>query len=286
MTGVIIDSHTHIINHREPVWGWGPHFKVEQLLATMDREYDVMGEWKRVDKAIVMGSLGVTAIRGMTLRAAHEYAIESVQKHTDRLYLNPVINPRLWGPDELEHLVEWKEKFNVCMLKLQPTMHNYHLPLYNPYPTEHSKELVYPVMEMARRLDVPVMIHMGEPPHSIPASIAPLAEAYPDVPIVMAHSGANNEISYAADAILVARTHDNVYLEISWIQPFDLTQAAYALGAGKIIFGSDCAPQSMGQQMRLVINLHLPPPLGAGMTEAEVYKMLGGNIAQLCKIPV
>jgi hypothetical protein len=233
-----------------------------------------------------MGSLGVTALGEQSFREAHDYVIESVQKYPERLYMNPVINPRIWGPDELEQLDEWKEKYNLCMLKLQPTMHNYHLPMYNPHPAEFGKQMVYPVMERARDLDVPVMIHMGEPPHSIPASIAPVAEAYPEVPIIIAHTGANNEISYAEDAILVARTHENVFVEISWIQPFDLNQAAYALGADKIIFGSDCAPQSMGHQMRLVINLHLEPPLGVGMSEDEVYKMLGGNIAALCGIPL
>ena len=42
----------------------------------------------------------------------------------------------------------------------------------------------------------------------------------------------------------------------------------------------------MGHQMRQVINLHLPPPLGVGATEDEVYDMIGGTIARLCKIPV
>ena len=29
MARMIIDSHTHIINQREPVWGWGPRYTVE-----------------------------------------------------------------------------------------------------------------------------------------------------------------------------------------------------------------------------------------------------------------
>jgi hypothetical protein len=44
MAYMIVDSHTHIIRHREPVWGWGPHFTVENLMTTLDREYDVLGE--------------------------------------------------------------------------------------------------------------------------------------------------------------------------------------------------------------------------------------------------
>ncbi len=286
MTRILIDSHNHIINQAEPVWGWGPHFKVEALIAMMDREIDVMGEMKRVSKAIVMTGLGLTSLGDHTFYESHAYVIESVLKYPDRLYFNPVINPRLWGPDEYDVLDEWQETCNLVMLKIHPTMHNYLLPMYNPYPGLHSKDLVYPIFEKARQLDVPIMIHQGESPFSIPASIAPVAEAFPDIPIIVAHAGANNEESYAEDAILLARTHDNVYLEMSWVQPLDMQQAAYAIGADKIIFGSDGAPNAINQQMRNIINLHLPPPLGVGMSEDEIYKMLGGNIAQLCKIPL
>ena len=109
---------------------------------------------------------------------------------------------------------------------------------------------------------------------------------YPPPAIVVAHSGANNIPAMANDAILLARTHDNVFLGTSWVQPFEMMQMYYAIGPGKIIFESDCSPVSMGHSMRLVTNLHLQNPLGVGATEEEVYKMIGGNIAGLCKIPL
>lgn len=286
MSRIIIDSHNHIINQPEPVWGWGPKFTAEQLVEMMDREYEVMGEKYRVEKAIAMTGLGLTSLGDHTMREAHEYVIQSVLKYPDRLYFNAVINPRLWVPDELDQLDEWQEKYNLVMLKVHPTMHNYLLPMYNPYPGEQSKEIVYPIWEKARELDVPIMVHQGEAPYSVPASVAPIAEAFPDIPIIVAHAGSNNDASYAADALLLARTHDNVYLECSWVQPLDMQQIAYALGASKIIFGSDGAPNAINQQMRNFINLHLPPPLGVGMSEDDVWKILGGNIAELCKIPL
>ncbi|HBY97691.1 MAG: amidohydrolase family protein [Ardenticatenaceae bacterium] len=286
MARIIIDSHNHIINQPEPVWGWGPKFTVEQLIAMMDREYDVMGEVKRVSKAIVMTGLGLTSLGDHTMREAHEYVIQSVLKYPDRLFMNAVMNPRLWGSAEMDQLNQWQEQYNLRMLKIHPTMHNYLLPMFNPYPGNHSRELVYPIWEKARELDVPIMIHMGESPFSIPATVAPVAETFPDVPIIVAHAGANNEESYATDAILLARTHDNVFLECSWVQPLDLQQAAHGLGADKLIFGSDGAPNAINQQLRNITNLHLPSPLGIGLSEDEIYKMIGGNIAQLCKIPL
>jgi predicted TIM-barrel fold metal-dependent hydrolase len=286
MTRMIIDSHTHIINQREPVWGWGPRYTVEQLIAALDRDYDVMGENRHIDRALVMTGLGLTALGQYSLREAHQYVLDSIRKYPQRLYLNAVFNPRIWGADQLDELKGWVSDYNLRMIKIHPTMHNYYLPLYNPFLAETSRKFVYPVLEVARELGIPVMIHMGEPPYSIPASIAPLAEAFPDVAIQVGHSGANNETSYAADALLLARTHDNVFLGSSWVQMPDLIQMYYAVGAGKIIFESDHSPQSMGQQMRMVMNLHLPPPLGAGASPEEVYQMIGGNIARLCRIPL
>ncbi len=286
MSRIIIDSHNHIINHREPVWGWGPRFTGEDLIATMDRDYDVMGETRHVSKAVTMGSLGITALGDFTMAEAHQYVRECVQKHSDRLYLNAVYNPRIWSVEELNQVDQWVEDSNLVMLKLHPTMHNFLLPMGNPYPGRATTKLVFPLFEKARQLGIPVMIHMGEPPHSNPSSIDPIAREFPDVPIIIAHSGANNEISYALAATIVARHNDNVYLGSSWVQPLDLCEMYYAVGASKIIFESDCAPQSMGHQMRQVINLHLPPPLGVGATKDEVYDVIGGTIARLCKIPV
>lgn len=286
MSRTIIDSHVHIIPHREPVWGWGPRFTVEDLFGLMDRGYDIMGETRNVDKAVVMTGLGLTSVEHRSLRESHAYPLSAIKQHPDRLYLNVVINPREYVPHQLEEIPEWKEEYNVVMLKLHPSMHNYLLPLYSPFPANRGQELIYPVFEMARELDVPVMIHMGESPYSIPAQVAPIAEAFPDVRIIVAHSGANNIPSNAHDAILLARTHDNVYLGMSWVEPPELQQMYHAIGASKMIYESDCSPRPMGTTLRLATNLHLAPPLGVGASEDEVYQIIGGNIAELCHIPL
>ncbi|NOZ73254.1 MAG: amidohydrolase [Chloroflexi bacterium] len=284
MKYTVVDSHTHIIPQREPVWGWGPNFTVERLLAMMDRDYEVMGEIKHVEKALVMTGLGLTSVDHRSMREAHEYTLTSIKKHSDRLYLNAVINPRAWVPDQLDQLAAWKDEYNLRMLKIHPSMHNYFLPTYSPFPGEASKKMIYPIFEQALSLDMPLMIHMGETPYAMPAQIAPVAAAFPQVPIIVAHSGANNIPANANDAILLARTHDNIYLGTSWVQPPELVQMYYAIGASKMIWESDCSPQAMGQTLRLVTNLHLAPPLGVGASKDEVYQMIGGNITELCHL--
>ena len=284
MAYTIIDSHAHIIPQREPVWGWGPNFTAERLLGTMDRDYEVMDEVKHVSKALVMTGLGLTSIDQRTMEAAHEYPLISIKNNRERLYLNAVINPRNYVPEQLGKLAEWKVTHNLRMLKIHPSMHNYYLPTYSPFPGDVSKKMIYPIFEQAEALDVPVMIHMGETPYSMPAQIAPIAEAFPRVPILVAHSGANNIPANANDAILLARFHDNVYLGTSWVQPPELVQMYYAIGAKKIIWESDCSPQSMSQTLRMVTNLHLAAPLGVSASKDEIYRMIGANIAELCHL--
>jgi predicted TIM-barrel fold metal-dependent hydrolase len=286
MAYTIVDSHAHIIPQREPVWGWGPNFTVDRLLAMMDRDYEVFGETRHVSKAIVMTGLGLTSVDHRSMAEAHKYALASVRQHPDRLFLNAVINPRSYVPDQLDCLKEWRDDNNLRMLKIHPSMHNYYLPTYSPFPGDVSKKMIYPIFEQAASLDVPVMIHMGETPYAMPAQIAPIAEAFPAVPIVVAHSGANNIPANANDAILLARTHPNVYLGTSWVQPPEIVQMYYAIGAGKMIWESDCSPQSMGQTLRIITNLGLPPPLGVNATKDEIYQMIGGNIAGLCRIEI
>jgi hypothetical protein len=40
----------------------------------------------------------------------------------------------------------------------------------------------------------------------------------------------------------------------------------------------------MPQNLRMVTNLHLAPPLGVGASKEEIYRIIGGNIADLCHI--
>ena len=284
MAYTIVDSHAHVIPQREPVWGWGPNFTVERLLQMMDRDYEVMGEVMHVSKALVMTGLGLTSIDQRSMAEAHQYPLNNLKISPDRLFLNAVINPRNYVPDQLDQLKDWKAEHNLRMLKIHPSMHNYYLPTYSPFPGDVSRKMIYPIFEQAEALDMPVMIHMGETPYSMPAQIAPVAEAFPRVPIVVAHSGANNIPANANDAILLARTHDNVYLGTSWVQPPELVQMYYSIGPKKMIWESDCSPQSMGQTLRMVTNLHLAPPLGVNATKDEIFRMIGTNIAELCHI--
>ena len=77
-----------------------------------------------------------------------------------------------------------------------------------------NDEIVHPIMEEAQRARVPVLIHTGHSPFSLPWSVGELAESFPDVKIVMLHMGDGHGV-YMEAAINVAKRMSNIYLETS-----------------------------------------------------------------------
>ncbi len=116
-----------------------------------------------------------------------------------------------------------------CGLKLHP--------LFNAYTANDA--VVYPLMDCARELGLPVFIHCGHPPFSLPWSIAQLAEEYPDVRIVMVHMGHGHGV-YIQASIDMARKYPNLYLENSGMPMHTKIKEAYErVGADRIFWGSD-----------------------------------------------
>lgn len=110
-------------------------------------------------------------------------------------------------------------------------------PLFDAYTANDG--VVHPVMELAGRLDVPVFIHSGHPPFSLPHSIAQLAWDFPSIRIVMVHMGHGNGI-YVQAALDLARKIDNLFLETSGMPMHTKIREAYeTVGQERIFWGSD-----------------------------------------------
>ncbi len=110
-------------------------------------------------------------------------------------------------------------------------------PLFNAYTANDA--VVFPLMDVARKKDLPVFIHCGHPPFSLPWSIAQLAEEYPDVRIVMVHMGHGHGV-YIQASLDMARKHDNLWLENSGMPMHTKIKEAYErVGPDRIFWGSD-----------------------------------------------
>ena len=102
-----------------------------------------------------------------------------------------------------------------------------------------NDKIVHPIVEEARRAKVPVLIHTGHAPFSLPWSVGELVESFPDVKIVMLHMG-NGHGVYMEAAINVAKKMDNLYLETSRMpNGSKIREAMNVVGKDRVMYGTD-----------------------------------------------
>ncbi len=120
-------------------------------------------------------------------------------------------------------------------LKFYPSYQQY-------YPNEKLVHLLY---EEAQALNIPVLVHTGSSifkgsrlKFANPLLLDDVAVDFPDLKIIMAHSGRG---LWYKEAFFLSRIHKNVYMEISGLPPKKLLSYFPNLeeNADKIIFGSD-----------------------------------------------
>lgn len=149
-----------------------------------------------------------------------------------------------------------------CGLKLHPLVHAY----------TANDAVVYPLMDCARELGLPVFIHCGHPPFSLPWSIAQLAEVYPDVRIVMVHMGHGHGV-YIQGSIDMARKYPNLYLENSGMPMHTKIKEAYLrVGSDRIFWGSDAPFHHYAVE---ILRTRV-----SGLTEPQLEDVFCNNIAR------
>lgn len=284
MDSPIIDCITHISQGPDDVVGWGPRFLAEDLIAQMDAPRKVLGQPKRIDKAIVYPALGLTVPTStLTFEEQHAYVRESVRKHPDRFIGGIVMHARLWNDHVKSVVYDMVRNENFRMIYLHPSLHNYWLPTADPSVAMAggAHKQLFHVFEAAAELNIPILIHMGEPPYSLPATVDPVAGMFPNVSIIIAHMATQGEV-FSLEAALVAKYNPNVYLETSFTQSHQLIYITHQLGADRIIFGSNCPPCEPTQQLLTVeTSLVSDPPIGMNLPHEDFARVLGGNLARL-----
>lgn len=279
----VIDCITHISRAADDVIGWGPRFLAEDLIAQMDAPRTVLGEPnRRIDKAVVFPALGETVPTStLSFDQQHGYVLESVQKYPDRLIGGIVMHARLWNDQVQVSVRRLVQEHAFRMMYIHPSLHKYWLPIQTPSEGEGSKQLLYPLFEAARELGIPVLIHTGEQPYAVPATVDFVAGEFPDVNIIIAHLGTQGEM-FTIESLLVAERHDNVYVETSFAMPHMLIEAVHTIGPERVIFGSNCPPLEPTQQLLNVEEaLTFEPPIGMGLSIEDTRKVMGGNLARL-----
>ena len=238
-----IDAHSHIGSFG----GWaGVAFTAEKLLEQMD-EYEIEKPFSPARPS------------GTTTRWPRRST--NTRTRSCPLYgLIPVLDN---VPEKLHHYV-CDEGF--MGIKMQP--------LFDSFVADDP--VVYPVMDFAREHKIPVFIHCGHPPYSLPWSIALLAEQYPDVPVTMIHMGHGHGV-YIDASIKMAKRYPNLYLEMSGMpMGCKIAEAYKTVGTDRIMFGIDSPFHHPSVEIQKVLT--------SGLTEKEQEDVFYNNAKKLLKL--
>mgnify|MGYP005844894197 CR=1 FL=1 len=200
----LIDMHTHI-GHLPGVVGDVYH--AEDLLYIAEHEGA---------SYMLASSASVTTI-GRAYGMAE--AMEMASRYGDRLGSMLWVNPHDpdWPTD-----VPLAAKHGFKGIKIHPVLDHYAV----------TCEALDVVFACAREHNWPILTHTGDDGTPTSASCyLPLIETYPDVVLILAH--------LRLEAIPIAKRHDNVYLDTTYVDPMRVELGVDALGADKILFGSD-----------------------------------------------
>ena len=241
---MIVDAHTHV-GESKFIGHW---LTAEMVLRVMDEA--------GVDKAVLLPALSV----GRPLPA--DKVAEEVKKAPDRLVGFAAVNPK--ESDAVTKLEEAVVKYGAKGLKIHPT--------FQALPAD-DEIWVYPLMEKARELKIPVMFHSGESPYATPWQIGLVAMDFPEVTVIMAHMGAIS-LCYTDAAIKMAKRASNLVLETTGVVYDDpIAKACEAIGSDRVVFGSDAPINNPIHEIKKI--------QVAKITEEDKRKILGESIARI-----
>ncbi len=143
-------------------------------------------------------------------------------------------------------------------------------------PLSKDAEMIF---DTARQLGVPVMVHTGAGiPFANPAMVIPRARQFPDVKIVLAHSGGS---ILSGEAYITAKECSNVYLETSWCPSSDIAWMVSDLGANRVMLGADLIDNIPTELTKYRSHRLSESDLEAslGRTAIEVYNLKVGGAA-------
>ncbi|MEX2541238.1 MAG: amidohydrolase family protein [Trueperaceae bacterium] len=242
----ILDAHTHV-GSAASTWSFSDHdYTAEELVDHMDR--------CGVTAAVLMGGG-----RPDTLPLMNERCREAVSAYPHRFFGFVRVHPYLPAWEAELELYVMEHGFRG--IKLHPTQDAYEILDFR----------VDRVMERAAAWKLPVMVHSGTIPYAMPGQIADLAARHPDVTVIMAHAGS---LELYQHAIPSAQRVSNLILEFSMLIPSAARRAIDAIGADRVLYGSNWPATSMRTWIETVKSLPT-------FTDLEKANLMGRNLRRL-----
>ncbi len=229
---MIIDVHGHL--------GYDVAFDLdndEELLISSYQEYGV-------DGAVVQPFIPRPYVE--EYKAIHDRIYRLTQRKEKKFWGMASMNPHFRPEEYAEETKRCVKELGFVAAKMTPIGH-----AVNPA----SKDGMT-CCDIVRQLGVPLMIHTGNGgSFADPIQVAKCAEAFPDLVIVMAHAGSGG--GSINTATYIAKTHDNVYLEPSWVDIASVMGMIREVGCSKLMFSSDVAeniPVELAKYRRAISN--------------------------------
>jgi len=245
---MIVDAHTHLGYD----YVFEEDFSLEDLLTNMEKN--------KVDISLVQPG---TVLDLKTVIKQHNAIADLSKKMPGRIFGMANPNPHLPRNEHRKELERCINDLGFVGVKMHPLAH-----AVNPNKSTGRK-----VFEAALDSGVPVMVHTGSGiPWSLPSALIPTARDFPDLKIVLAHSGSS---IFASEAALAAQLCPNIYLETSWLPGSTIHMLCKTLGADRIMFGSDHGEN---------VATELAKFRTMGLTDAELEWCLGKTAAKVFKI--
>ena len=237
----VIDAHCHVgkgmMNSQTP----------ESLLEQMDRlgiSQSVIVPW---DQAVAVDN-----------ESGNDYVLSLADRYPDRLIPFCTVNP--WygrrAVDELKRAVGRGAKG----LKINPVYQGYQL----------TDPILYPVIEAAVELNIPIYVPTGIPVMSMPLQLKHLACEFPEGVFIQGHFGATD---FWIDAIPSVENCPNIYVDTSYNIVSLIEKAVKTLGAERVIFSSDSPYLSLQSELEKIDML--------AVSEREKELIVSGNIQRL-----
>lgn len=237
----IIDLHGHL-----GMPGFGvPGLDPASLVAAMDR--------------IGVSKIVVSAMQGWLPQMAerNDVTLQAMRRHPGRILGYAALCPI--DADTVRAETERRLAEGFIGLKLHSV---------NGFP--YDDPAYAPAFEMANERRMPVLFHVWGEDASL-EEVRRVSQRYPETSLLLAHSGCANEDGY----IRTARDCPNVYLDVAFSQSFRglVARLVEAVGAGKVVWGSDAYFFSETQQIGKV--------LGARVPDDAKRMILAGNAARI-----
>jgi predicted TIM-barrel fold metal-dependent hydrolase len=244
----VIDVHSHL--------GYDEVFEVNSCREELVAAHQQNG----VDTTIVQPGATVGLA---SARQQHDEIARLAREFPGEFVGMACVSPRLPEADYREEVKRCVRELGFVGIKLHTLAHA----------TAPGSKAGRVVFDTAAALDVPVMIHTGSGlPWAAPALIIPVANDFPTVRIVMAHSGGQ---LLSTEALIVAQTCPNVWLETTWLPGGAVRNFVRTLGPERVLFGSD-----MAYNLSIALFTHR----AIGLTDSELEWVLGGTASEVYRL--